>query len=203
MDEGRFADELVPIEVPHAPDTPRLVIEDEEPRRVDFDKIPTLRPAFEEGGTVTAANASSISDGAAAVVLAADDVARRRGCETAGKAGRPGRGGAGSGVVYHRACPSHQAITREDRLEGRGRGFVRDQRGIRCRRHWRLPQPRDLVRSCERSWGRGGAGPSRRLQRRPNSDHVTLRDDAPQCRRGVAAVCLAGGEAAAVAVEHV
>ena len=48
----------------------------EEPRRVDFDKIATLRPVFEEGGTVTAANASSISDGAAAVVDAAERIYR-------------------------------------------------------------------------------------------------------------------------------
>lgn len=52
---------------------------DEQPGRARPDRIPTLRPAFREGGTVTAANASSISDGAAALVIAAEQVARARG----------------------------------------------------------------------------------------------------------------------------
>src|SRR2546430_11621990 len=79
MDGGKFTKEIIPVEIPHPKGEPQVVAEDEEPRRVDFDKLSTLRPAFEEGGTVTAGNASSISDGAAAVVLAAEDVAQRRG----------------------------------------------------------------------------------------------------------------------------
>src|SRR3989442_13971222 len=79
MDWGKFAQEIVPVAISHAYGSPQLVAEDEELRLVDFDKLSTLRPAFEEGGTVTAGNASSISDGAAAVVLAAEEVAQRRG----------------------------------------------------------------------------------------------------------------------------
>jgi acetyl-CoA C-acetyltransferase len=56
-----------------------VVSEDEEPKRVKFDKIPSLRPAFDKAGTITAANASKIDDGAAALVLASGDVVRARG----------------------------------------------------------------------------------------------------------------------------
>src|SRR5437588_3005748 len=76
MDSGHFRREIVPIEVPGEGGAARVVAEDEEPRRYDPSKLAALRPVFEEGGTVTAANASSISDGAAALVLAAADVAR-------------------------------------------------------------------------------------------------------------------------------
>ena len=62
--EGRFADEITPVTVKSG-----LIAMDEQPGKARLDKIPTLRPAFREGGTVTAANASSISDGAAALVM--------------------------------------------------------------------------------------------------------------------------------------
>src|SRR5258706_16039311 len=58
---GAFADEIVSVDG---------LLEDEEPKRVSFDKIPKLKPAFKAGGTITAANASKINDGAAALVLA-------------------------------------------------------------------------------------------------------------------------------------
>ena len=67
--EGKFAEEVVPVEVPQRRGEPLIVSEDEEFRNVKMDKIPSLRPAFTKDGTVTAANASTINDGAAAVVL--------------------------------------------------------------------------------------------------------------------------------------
>ncbi|MGU3537519.1 acetyl-CoA C-acyltransferase [Methylobacterium sp. A54F] len=75
MAEGRFAAEIVPVEAGRA----GTVAEDEQPPKARPDKIPSLRPAFREGGTVTAANASSISDGAAALVLMRLSEAERRG----------------------------------------------------------------------------------------------------------------------------
>lgn len=69
-ENGIFADEIVPVEVPQRKGDPIIVQEDEEFKRVKFDKIPQLRPAFTKDGTVTAANASTINDGAAALVLA-------------------------------------------------------------------------------------------------------------------------------------
>ena len=69
QDQGRFDQELVPVEVPQRRGDPQLVTRDEEPGKVKFDKIPTLRPVFEKDGTITAANASTINDGAAALVV--------------------------------------------------------------------------------------------------------------------------------------
>jgi acetyl-CoA C-acetyltransferase len=78
-ERGDFAREVVPVEVSDERGSVHVVAEDEEPRRVRFEKIPTLPPVFEPDGTITAANASKINDGAAAVVVTAEDVARDRG----------------------------------------------------------------------------------------------------------------------------
>ena len=66
---GKFQNEVVPVEVPQRRGEPIIVNEDEEYKNVKMDKISALRPAFTKDGTVTAANASTINDGAAAVVL--------------------------------------------------------------------------------------------------------------------------------------
>lgn len=68
-DNGGFADEITPVQIPQRKGEPLLVSKDEEFTRVNFDKIPTLAPAFSKDGTVTAANASTINDGAAALIL--------------------------------------------------------------------------------------------------------------------------------------
>jgi acetyl-CoA C-acetyltransferase len=67
---GFFANEVIPVEVTDRKGNVKVVLEDEEFKKVNFEKIPTLRPAFTKEGTVTAANASTINDGAAALVLA-------------------------------------------------------------------------------------------------------------------------------------
>lgn len=67
--DGTFAHEIVPVAVPQRRGDDLIVTEDEEYKKVKFDKIPSLRPAFGKDGTVTAANASTINDGAAALVL--------------------------------------------------------------------------------------------------------------------------------------
>jgi acetyl-CoA C-acetyltransferase len=66
---GAFNDEIVGVEVPQRKGDPILITEDEEYKNVMMDKIPTLRPVFQKDGTVTAANASTLNDGASAVVL--------------------------------------------------------------------------------------------------------------------------------------
>jgi acetyl-CoA C-acetyltransferase len=73
---GKFNNEVVPVEVPQRRGAPIIVHEDEEFKNVQLDKIPTLRPAFSKDGTVTAANASTINDGAAALVLMSADKAK-------------------------------------------------------------------------------------------------------------------------------
>ena len=78
MDDGRFKDEIVAIEAKVGRER-RLIGRDEQPPKARLDKIPSLKPAFREGGTVTAANASSISDGAAALLLMRLSAAEKRG----------------------------------------------------------------------------------------------------------------------------
>ena len=76
--EGRFAREIAPVTVPgRAGDT--VIDSDEQPRKARPDKIPQLKPAFRKDGTITPANASSISDGAAALVLTTEAEAEKRG----------------------------------------------------------------------------------------------------------------------------
>ena len=76
--DGSFAAEVVPVTV-RTGKSDRQITQDEQPPKASPEKIPTLRPAFREGGTVTAANSSSISDGAAALVLMRRSEAERRG----------------------------------------------------------------------------------------------------------------------------
>lgn len=68
-EDGKFDNEVIPVAVPQRRGEPKIISKDEEYTNVFMDKIPNLRPAFSKDGTVTAANASTINDGAAAVVL--------------------------------------------------------------------------------------------------------------------------------------
>ena len=77
--EGKFRGEIVPVEIAQRKGPPTVVADDEEPGRGDVAKLGALRPAFQKDGTVTAGNASSINDGAAALVLAGADTAAARG----------------------------------------------------------------------------------------------------------------------------
>ena len=76
---GKFDNEVVPVEVPQRRGEPIVVSEDEEFKNVKLEKVPALRPAFSKDGTVTAANASTINDGAAAVILMSEEKAKELG----------------------------------------------------------------------------------------------------------------------------
>ena len=78
QDSGAFVSEIIAVKIP-AKGGDVSMAADEQPRKADPAKIPTLKPAFAKDGTVTAANSSSISDGAAALVLSSADEARKRG----------------------------------------------------------------------------------------------------------------------------
>ena len=78
-EDGKFNEEVVPVEVPQRRGEPVVVSEDEEFKNVRMDKISSLRPAFSKEGTVTAANASTINDGAGAVVLMSKEKAEELG----------------------------------------------------------------------------------------------------------------------------
>lgn len=72
---GKFNDEIIPVEIPQRKGDPVLFAKDEEPFNVKFDKIRELKPSFQKDGTVTAANASTLNDGASALVLMSADKA--------------------------------------------------------------------------------------------------------------------------------
>lgn len=84
-DKGFFDDEVINVKITDRKGNVTIVKRDEELDRVNFDKIPTLRPVFEKEGTVTAANASSINDGAAAVLLMSDEKAAELGLKPIAK----------------------------------------------------------------------------------------------------------------------
>lgn len=76
-ENGAFANEIVPVEVKDKKGNIKLFAQDEEYKNVNFEKIPTLRPVFTKEGTVTAANASTINDGAAAMLVSSAEFARK------------------------------------------------------------------------------------------------------------------------------
>ena len=82
---GMFANEVVPVEVTDKKGSVKVISEDEEYKNVNFEKIPTLRPVFTKEGTVTAANASTINDGAAALVLASKQAVEKHGLKPIAK----------------------------------------------------------------------------------------------------------------------
>lgn len=202
MDGETFTPEIIPVQIPQPKGEPSVVAEDEEPHRVDFDKLPTLRPAFEEGGTVTAGNASSLSDGAAAVVVAAEEVARRHGWTSLARIA--GQAGAAMAPEWFTIAPAH-ATTRLLEKVGWRKEDVDLFEINEAFAAVVLAVCRDLAISLDRVNVHGGAvalghpvgcSGARIL--------TTLLYAMPryEARRGVAAICLAGGEAVALAVER-
>jgi acetyl-CoA C-acetyltransferase len=83
--EGKFDAEIVPVPIPQRNGEPIMFTKDEDPFNVKFDKIPTLKPVFTKDGTVTAANASTMNDGAAALVLISKSKCEELGLKPIGK----------------------------------------------------------------------------------------------------------------------
>ena len=84
-ENGKFKDEVVPVAVPQRRGDDLIVSEDEEYKNVKMDKIPNLRPVFDKDGTVTAANASTLNDGAAALLLMSAEKAKELGLKSLAK----------------------------------------------------------------------------------------------------------------------
>jgi len=202
MDDGYFADEVLPVEVPQGKGEPVVVGEDEEPRRVDFDRLGKLRPVFEENGTVTAANASSISDGAAAVVIAAADVAKARGVRPLARI--VGQAGAAMAPEWFTIAPAHAVQTLLEKV-----GWSKDQVDlIEINEAFAavvIAVTRDLGLTYDRVNVHGGAvAMGHPIGASGARILTTLLYAMPrfEARRGVVAICLAGGEAVALAIER-
>lgn len=84
IEQGVFRDEIAKVEIQDRKGT-TVIADDEEPGKTNFDKIPGLKPAFDKAGTITAANASKINDGAAALVLTTESRAKERGLKPLAK----------------------------------------------------------------------------------------------------------------------
>lgn len=82
---GRFIDEIVPVSIPQRKGDPVVVASDEEPGKGDINKLPSLRAAFAKDGVTTAGNASSIDDGACALIVTSKAEADRRGAKPLGR----------------------------------------------------------------------------------------------------------------------
>lgn len=201
MASGRFAEEIVPLTVPQGREQRRVEC-DEQPPKASPEKIPTLRPAFRDGGTVTAANSSSISDGAAALLLMRRSEAERRGLRP--QAVIRGHAGFADAPNLFPTAPI---------------GAIRN---LMERTGWSLDQV-DLFEINE-----AFAVVSMVAMRELGLDHARVNVHGGACalghpigasgarilvtllaalrnhglRRGVAAICIGGGEATAIAVER-
>jgi acetyl-CoA C-acetyltransferase len=206
MDEGHFADEVLPVEVPasgRGKGETVVITEDEEPRRVDFDKMGKLRPVFEENGTVTAANASSISDGGAAVVIAAADVAKANGVRPLARI--VGQAGAAMAPEWFTIAPAHAVKTLLEKV-----GWSKDQVDmIEINEAFAavvIAVSRDLGLTYDRVNVHGGAvAMGHPIGASGARILTTLLYAMPRAEaaRGVVSICLAGGEAVAMAIERV
>ncbi|WP_340153909.1 acetyl-CoA C-acyltransferase [uncultured Marivirga sp.] len=103
-EDGSFKEEIVPVEVPQRKGDPLVISEDEEFKNVRFEKIPGLRPVFAKDGTVTAANASTINDGASALVLMSKEKADALGIKPIAKI--RGFGDAAQDPLWFTTAPS-------------------------------------------------------------------------------------------------
>ncbi|MDR7431154.1 MAG: thiolase family protein [Armatimonadota bacterium] len=197
LDAGWFRPETVPVE-----SDGKRVEEDEEPRRVQFDRIPTLKPAFEPNGTVTAANASSISDGAAALVVAERSVADRVGVRPLARV--VGYAQAATAPEWFTIAPAAAIERLLERVGWRkedvdlyevNEAFAAVVLGV-CRKLGLSLDPVNVHGGAVALGHPIGASGARILT---TLLHAMQQRDA---RRGVAAICLGGGEAVAVAVER-
>ncbi|QNT42688.1 acetyl-CoA C-acyltransferase [Pseudomonas asiatica] len=197
---GRFAAEIVPVEVTEGKET-RVIKDDEQPPKARLDKIPQLKPAFREGGTVTAANSSSISDGAAALVLMRRSEADKRGLKPlavihghAAFADTPALfPTAPIGAIDKLMKRTGWNLAEVDLFEINEAFAVVT---LAAMKHLDLPHDKVNIHGGACALGHPiGASGARIL--------VTLLSALRQnnLRRGVAAICIGGGEATAMAVE--
>lgn len=198
--EGRFSAEIVPVQITVGKEQ-RVVSQDEQPPKANLAKISTLKPAFREGGTVTAANSSSISDGAAALVLMRQSEAQKRGLKPlavihghAAFADEPGLfPTAPVGAINALMSKTGWSVDEVDLFEINEAFAVVSLVTMRA-----LKIPHDKVNIYGGACALGhpiGASGARIL--------VTLLSALRQnnLKQGVAAICIGGGEATAIAVE--
>lgn len=198
--EGYFKDEIVPVTVSTRKGDV-VVDQDEQPLSAKIDKIPSLKPAFAKDGTITAANASSISDGASALVLTSSDVAAQRGLQPLAKI---------IATASNSQHPSEFTIAPVGAIEKVLKKAGWDAQEVDL---WEINEAFAMVTMCpiddfkldaEKVNINGGACALGHPVGSTGSRiiltliHALKRTDG---KKGVAALCIGGGEATAVAIE--
>ena len=199
---GKFQDEIVPVEIQGRKGDTVRVETDEGPAKVQFDKIPTLKPAFDKAGTVTAANASTLNDGAAAVVLMTGARAKALGLKPIARI--HGMGTFAQDPVWFTTAPA-EAMRRAMKKAGWEQSQVDLWEvneafavvAMAAQKEMNIPADRLNVRGGGISLGHPiGASGCRIL--------VTLLSALKDrgMKRGVAGICIGGGEGTALCVER-
>lgn len=202
QEAGKFVDEITPVEVPQRKGEPLRFDADEGPKNARPEKLASLRPAFEKDGTVTAGNASSINDGASALVLMSADQAKRRGLTPLGRI--RGWGGAARAPEWFTLAPADaiRAATRHAgvKVDEIDRWEINEAFAVVA-----IANNRELSLSTDDVNVRGGAvclghpiGASG--ARILTTLLYTLRDE--DRRLGCASLCIGGGEGIALVVER-
>ncbi len=200
--EGLFKSEIVEVAVPQRKGDPVMVTEDEEPGRGDPAKFGKLRPAFKKDGTITAANASSINDGAAALVLASEKAVREHGLEPLARI--VGYGGAAQAPEWFTTAPAKAIEATLPRV-----GLKVDDIDL-----WEINEAFSCVTMATNKLSgidpakvnvRGGAVALGHPIGASGARILTtllfaMRDQ--KAKRGLATLCIGGGEAVAVVVER-
>jgi len=200
--EGLFDAEIGKVEIPQKKGAPVVVAVDEEPSRGDPSKFDKLRPAFKDDGTITAANASSINDGAAAVVLASEDAVKRHSLEPVARI--VGYGSAAQAPEWFTTAPAKAIDVTLKKL-----GMEKNAIDL-----WEINEAFSCVAlACERLAGldpakvnvRGGAVALGHPIGASGARILTTLLYAMKARgdkRGLATLCIGGGEAVAMVVER-
>lgn len=197
---GQVAPEIVPVEAPSGRDS-RLIAHDQQPAQAKPDKIPTLKPAFRKDGTVTAANSSSISDGAAALVVMRQSEAERRGLAPlarivghASYANQPGLFTTAPVAAIRRLLDRNGWTVESVDLYEVNEAFAVVP--MVAMRDLGIPHERMNVLGGACALGHPIGASGARIV-------VTLINSLKQSggRRGIAAVCIGGGEATAIGIE--
>src|SRR5436309_3439107 len=200
---GAFKREIVPVDVPQRKGPPMPIAEDEEPNRVDIGKMRSLKPAFQETGVLTVGNSPSCNDGAAALVIMAEDEAKTRGLRSMARI--IGYAGAAVAPEWFTIAPI-EAIKRVLKQTGLSVNDIDlfeineafSSESLAINRELGLDHAKVNVNGGAVALGHpiGATGAL---------NHTTLLYalEARGGRRGIASLCIGGGEALAIVVERI
>ena len=199
--DGNFTSEIAPIEIEGRKGDKTLFTTDEGPAKVQFDKIPTLRPAFDKSGTVTAANASTLNDGASALVLMSAEKAKALGMKPLAKI--VSYGAFAQDPVWFTTAPA-EAMRRSLKKANWSIGDVDAFEVNEAFAVVAMAAQRDLSIPEEKlnAWG-GAIAIGHPIGSSGSRLVVTLLNQLRSGgkKRGLAGICIGGGEATALAVE--